>query len=210
MAEELIFARGKKISESRAYSQDGKVSYIRRYSYGAEGLTSEITTVDASGATLRRERIRYEAGLEERIAFNSDGREVERTLSKFDSAGRVVEATLTSLGDETNGQRIQVTVQYDDRGQSLHGQVLANFADGSELRTEVQNHGDQSDIALYMTSPGAAEVQLPSGGTPLTIDRIELRDEKGNWLKKTTFARDTSGTTGETLSEQSREIVYYK
>ena len=213
---------GKK-TERSTYRPDGTLSYREVYEYGAKGRLT-LTTFDDTGRKVQEiRRVRSaQTRTEEEVVMNAAGRELSRTVSKPDAAGRVLESTLTDLSD--NSQIHQMT-RYDAEDRLLGSEVtFPSNHPGLPSRMEVNRSGD----VLVMTSYAAdgtiltrsearednasRESSLMFNGNAATqvttIEQIDSRDAEGNWTKKTIFER--RGPTGpmEPVAEICRTIIY--
>lgn len=212
---------GRRKAERRVYLPDGALSRRELYEYGDDGLT-KIRTYGRTGAEQGTRSIRaHEDGTEETVLVNGEGKELERTITKRDGAGRILESTSIDLPQNTE---IHLGLRYDNQGRLTEGQITSKPTDGIALRVEIAHQEDKDVISCY-TSDGmllsrgdrrvrdsgeSSMVVFNQSNSPRkTIERIDLRDANGNWTKKTILERKQSTQTDEPVASLHRDITYY-
>lgn len=169
------YHRDRQISERLVYAPDGAVSYRELYARGTNGESVEATMLDESGALVRRRTTHIlQTGAQETLTVDAAGTEVERVVSRFDDAGRLLESTSTG---GPHAMRIDLQVTYGAGIEPREARVT--FSQPGGPSRVVRFHFEAGQIAS--TSFEGQGASAP----PVTVHRIDSRDEHGNWMEMT-------------------------
>jgi hypothetical protein len=155
------------------------------------------------------------------VVLSADGSEVDRTISIVDEEGRLLEASSVSGGVS----HCQTRVRYDAQHRPVETIVTFPNTTAMNLRIETLYVSDSRVVTNFYGSDGnlraraendgrASEMSktiFGSGGTQLeaTVELVDIRDEKGNWIRKTIFARDEQSGSKRITAVITRDITYY-
>jgi hypothetical protein len=196
-------------TEALLYRPDGSVSYRHVYEYAENGRLSKVTTLDDTGAIVQtRYPKSIEKGIEEEVAIDADGVEVERTIVKRDEEGRTLESTITS----PSGKNMHLIFHNDSQGRPVEGQLTFKEEVEFAVRFGIRYEPDQHTIMTCYAPDGTVlmESETMDGefvqllGANNTAERISARDAVGNWTQRIIFERAKEPT-----GVIDRLITYY-
>ena len=155
--------------------------------------------MDDKGETVTSRR--FDAGPpEESIVTNSAG-VLEKTTTKRDAQGRVVEARCMDVPHNTE---TVMTVRYSEDCALAEVSMKqdSGAVSGFQLTFSSQPNGSEWSASIRVNG---------ESGTQNLTHRVVIgrSDPKGNWTRKTVYSRDASAGR-ETVAESiNRDIIYY-
>jgi len=181
---------------SYSHSEDGRTTTakivtgprnVRKtvvYTRDADG--NLLSVVESNAAKVLVSEVRYtRTGNEERAdRYDGEGELLSWSIKRFDADGRVIEASLHTVGGED--EPYTITYEYDDRGnltlEETSGQLSLGF------------------LVLTLT-PSATKTK-----------HEYTYDDEGNWIERVTSAWVSDGEDGEwrETAKTLREIAYYE
>jgi hypothetical protein len=237
--------------EESAYRKDGKLAILKRfaegklvavetYEYDGEGRRTRLTVRDAEGKVERvKSYQRLPDGAEEEID-EAGGKQMNRTVRRFDSAQRVIELR----NADSAGNTTVMEFDYDERGRPLEARMREEGEgvfriDGShggrragsaavtmririvypgENQAVITVHGPDGEILLQVQTTEdragneASQVLFEQDpqNKPANSSRIERKDAHGNWTLKTLFERSARTQVDEPVARLHRSIEYYE
>lgn len=208
--------------ERSIYRPDGTLSYRFFYEYSDEGDLSKITTVDGSGKTVQSRLLRsLEMGDEEEITLDSNGSELQRMITKRDRSGRVIESAVL---DASGAMSVRLILHNDERGLLRDGELT--LGDQVAVRVEVKHEIPDRTIVTCYAPDGSMLMRIETpedefngelgqvlfadgSSNQLTkIEKIDARDDVGNWIQKTIVQGSTDQPI-QVAMKVTRTITYY-
>ena len=168
------------VTERRVYRPDGTLSFHETFQYEADPPGCTVQILDAQGAIVSTRRILTGPEGEESIVTRASGEISERTKTRRDSEGRVIEAVSEDMIGE---KEIRMLVDYPA------GQVA----------------GPEGTRLSYRDSTGR-EHEF-SGIERCAV--MQSTDAQGNWTSRTIFERDPSTGDDVVVACMDRTITYY-
>ena len=186
---------GGRVTERRVYRPDGTLSYHESIQYEADPAGCTVRILDAQGAIVSTRRILTGPEGEESIVTSASGEISEKTRTRRDAEGRVIEA----ISEEMVGNKeIRMLVDYE-AGQ---GEAHITLTQGC-------------DIHILAGPDGTRVSYRDSSGREHEFPRIEKRtviqstDAEGNWTSKTIVERDPTTGDDVVVASMDRTITYY-
>jgi hypothetical protein len=190
---------GGRVTERRVYRPDGTLSFDESFQYETDPPVCTVRILDAQGAMVSTRRILIGPEGEESVVTNESGEISERTRTRRDSEGRVIEAI--SAGTVGNTE-IGMHVAYRAGQADAH----VTFAKSSGAPREIHIVAGPERTSLSDRDSMGREYELPEVGKRTVI---QSADAEGNWTRKTTVERDpATGEDAEVVS-MDRTITYY-
>jgi hypothetical protein len=186
---------GGRVTERRVYRFDGTLSFHESFQYEADPPGCTVRILDAQGAIVSTRRILTGPEGEESIVASASGEISERTRTRRDSQGRVIEATSEEM---IGNKEIRMQVDYG-AGQ---GEARVALPQGSNIHILA---GPEGTRLSYRDSTGRQH-EFPRVGTRAVI---QSTDEKGNWTSKTIVERDPATGDDVVVASMDRTITYY-
>ena len=125
-----------RISERRVYRPDGTLSFHESFQYEADPRVCMVQILSAQGAVLSTRRILTGPEGEESIVTNPSGEITEKTRTRRDSEGRVIEAI---LADTIRNKEVRMDVDYRE-------ETSVRYRDFSGREHEVPRAGRRTVI----------------------------------------------------------------
>jgi len=115
-----------------------------------------------------------------RTVTNSNGEEIERSISEFDQSGRILESTSK---DKTS--QIHLTTRYAADGALI--EILLTFKGKSAFTQRIEFPDLDHATATGYGPDGAflGQMTLPKSEPVPEQGQIQARDSNGNWIRKT-------------------------
>jgi hypothetical protein len=221
--------------EESAYREDGKLSSSKRFvdgklvanelfEYDAEGRRRTITSRDAEDKVIRMQTFRRLPDETEEEVDTAGGKQMSRTIRRFDANQRVIELKSIDTGNVSTIMQFD----FDDRGRPLEARV--RLEDRDEMRVAIIYPGDPGEnhaIVTVYDGAGAILAQVETmedavgnqmtrmlfgqdaHGKPANSARVAHMDAQGNWTLKTLLERNPRTQVDEPIARLDRSIVYY-
>jgi YD repeat-containing protein len=195
--------------EQSEYRKDGKLSSHKRFVDGklvaneifesdAEGHRSAIATRDAEDRVVRTQSFRRLPDQSEEEIDTAGGKQVSRTIRRFDADHRVIELKNISTG----GISTIMQFDYDDRGRPVEARVrmegenvfaMERGPNGVMLASPKPASAQTMRVAIIYSGDKQANVTVydPTGEIVLQLETTE--DGAGNQLDQILFERDPQG-----------------
>jgi hypothetical protein len=226
LLEETQYREDGKMLEHRSYREEATLSYREVHEYDG-GQRTRTTTFDGQGKVLRVQTYRHiEDQVEEEVALDGGGKQMERTICKFDEAGRVVSQTLT----DTDKTEMRMGIEYDDHGRPIDARITMKSAESSlgtglhiAIGYQADKHAlmtaygpDGSIVSQVQTSENEAGRELAqvlfdrdNSNSKTTIEQVDSSDSHGNWTQKTSLERNPRTQVDEPVVTLHRTITYF-
>lgn len=204
------------------YRPDARLSHREVYEYSGDGCFLRSVGYDSAGTKLQESRSvpSNDARIREIVVLGPSGEEQERTVTKLDDRGRVSESTITGISQNT---RLHLSILYDSegrpiradftfQGQSELGLRLQNVYDtsGSVLTTWYRLTGESmSEGRISAVAPDYSQIMASHSGLRIA-ERVDSRDEKGNWTEKTVLKGTLPDEDLQPEATIYRSITYYE
>ena len=128
LEQETRFRPDGKVTEHLVYRPDGTLSGREVTEYDNQARRTKTTSFDEKKKPVRTQVFQWiEPGIEEEIARDADGKQVDHTLRKFDEQGRISE--FTSLDSDKIDAKM--TMRYDEQGRPVEATVSFKGGDGA-------------------------------------------------------------------------------
>jgi hypothetical protein len=190
---------GGKVSERRVYRPDGTLSFHECFQYEADPPVCTVRILNAQGAIVSTRRILSRPEGEESVVTSERGEIFERTRTRRDSEGRVIEAI---SADAAGNKEIRMHVDY--RAGQADAHVTLTQGSGAPLEIHIVAGSERTSLS-YRDSTGR-EHELPQDGKRTVI---QSTDAEGNWTRKTTVERDPASGEDVVVASMDRTITYY-
>ncbi|HTC90388.1 MAG TPA: hypothetical protein VK686_18910 [Bryobacteraceae bacterium] len=183
------------VTERRVYRPDGTLSFHESSQYEADPPGCTVRILNAQGEIVSTRRILTGFEGEESIVTSALGEISQKTRTRRDPEGRVIEAVSEEM---VGNKEIRMLVDYD-AGQ---GEAHVTLPEGSNIHILA---GPDGTRVRYRDSSGH-EHEFP-GIARRTV--IQSTDEKGNWTSKTIVERDPATGNEVVVASMDRAITYY-
>jgi hypothetical protein len=219
---------------------EGKLTALETYEYDAEGRRKGLTVRDAEGKIERVKSYRWlRDGSEEEID-EAGGKQMNRTVRRFDSGRRVIELRNIDGASTTTVMEFE----YDERGRPLEARmreegpgvyridrprgVQRAESAAVTMRIRIDYSGENQAVITVYGPDGEMLFQVQTTedqagneasqvlfeqdpqNKPANSSRIERRDGDGNWTLKTLFERNARTQVDEPVARLHRSIEYYE
>ena len=188
-----------RVLERRVYRPDGTLSFHESFQYEADPPVCTVQILSAQGAIVSTRRILTGPEGEESTVSSAFGEISERTRTRRDSEGRVIEA----ISEDTIAHK-EIRMQVDYRAGQAEAQVTLTQGSGAPPDIHIVV-GPEGTSVSYRDSAGR-EHELPRVGRRTVI---QSRDAAGNWRRKTTVERDPATGDDVVVASTDRTITYY-
>jgi len=183
--------------ERRVYRPDGSLSLHEAFRYEADPRSYTIHILDAQGAIVRTRKVLTYSEGEESTVFKASGEICEKTRTRRDSEGRVIEAISE---DTVRGEEIRMQVDY--RGGHAEAHVTSSQAQERDLHLVA---GPDGTSLGYRDSSGRAHELRPARRRIV----VQSRDGEGNWTRKTVVEHNPATGDKVVIASTDRTITYY-
>lgn len=215
LQEEYEFEPGGKKTRYTHYRPDGRQSHREEYEYAADGRLLRTTVYGESDAPRFRwsHSMSADGRTRESVAFASDGTARERCIETLNNAGQILECESIDL---LRNKRIDLKIDYDPQGRPLRG--ATRFEANPELNmilewTYLQGgecvitlRREAGELLAERVETGSEDVA--PGAQPGTVERVDARDDKGNWTQMS-ILRGAPSSDDEPEAILRRDILYY-
>jgi hypothetical protein len=190
---------GGRVTERQVYRPDGTLSFHESFQYEADPPGCTVRILDAQGEMVSTRRILTGPEGEESIVTSASGEISERTRTRRDAEGRVIEAISE---DMIGNKEARMLVDY------RAGQAEAHV-------TLPQRSGAPPDIHIVSSPEGTRLSYCDSTGREHEFPQIarrtviQSRDAEGNWISRTIVERDPATGDDFVVVSMDRTITYY-
>lgn len=174
---------GERVIEQRVYRPDGTLSFHEALRYEADPRAYTIQILDSQGAIVSTRKVLTHTDGEGSTVCSASGQITERTRTRRDPEGRVIEAISE---DAVRKEEIRMQVDYGS------GQPEAHVTFSQDPRRDIH----------FVAGPEG----LPPTGRRTVV---QTRDAEGNWTSKATLERDPATGEGTVIASTERTITYY-
>lgn len=195
--------------EESLYREDGKLASHKRFSngklvseeifeYDAEGHRTTITTRNAADKVVRLQSFRRTAEQSEEEVDTAGGKQMSRTIRRFDAGQRVVELKRI----EGEGFTTIMQFEYDDRGRPrearvrMEGENVIAFEPapgGVRRRSSAPAGGLTMRLAITYPGDNQAIVTLYDSDDKISLQLATTEDGAGNEMAQILFQQEPQG-----------------
>lgn len=188
-----------RVMERRVYRPGGTLSFHESFQYEADPPLCTVRILNSQGEIVSTRQILTGPEGEESVVTSASGEISEKTRTRRDSEGRVIEAI---SADTAGNKEIHMQVDY------LAGQAEAHV-------TFPKASGAPHDLHIVVGPEGTRLSYRDSAGRERELPQvqkrtvIQSRDAEGNWTRKTTVERDPATGDDVVVASMDRTITYY-
>jgi hypothetical protein len=193
----MDFDTNRRVTERRVWRPDGTLSFHEAFRYETDPRACTIQILNAEGAIVSTRRILNGLEGDESVVTNASGEISEKTRTRRDPEGRVIEAVSE---DTVRDQEIRMRVDYP--AGRTEAQVTFIQGQGPDIHLV---DGPEGTTLSYRDSAGR-EYELPRAGKRTVI---QSTDAQGNWTRKKTVERDFATGDELVIASTDRTITYY-
>lgn len=190
---------GGRITERRVYRPDGTLSFHESFQYEADPPVCTVRILNSQGAIVGTRRILTGSEGEESSVASPSGEITEKTTTRRDSEGRIIEAI---SADMAGNRKIHMRVDY----RAVHVEAHVTFTQGTGAPPDIQIVVGPAGTRLSYRDSFGREHELPQRGRRTVI---QSTDAEGNWTRKTTIERDPATGGDVAVASMDRTITYY-
>ncbi len=223
------FNEGGILTSYSEYGASGRLEYVKRYKYNANGGVDTIEIKSASGGAMGMEIFKYddagnmidhyefdgEGHILSSISrtYNDKGQVLEKeilafdeydpissnTVYEYDKIGNVIKTVVTDLYTYEVSQQMEYT--YDSKGREVK---MHNILLSSDTEATTTKEYDHMGNIIKITEYGAYELLLN------TVEYENKYDETGNLIKQISYYTPSGSSHRKTQGAMERTYEYYE